>query len=132
MSQENLEVVRRTFELWNRGDLTEWAAMHHPNVVVVPPEGWPEGEQLRSRDGWLAQALRLMDSWDTQRVEISRIVRGDDGVLVLFRWITRGKGSQIDLIADMGAVATVRDGLITQFVYFTDQAEALEAAGLLE
>ncbi len=56
MSQADVELVCRSFDLWNRGDLTEWIAVHHPDVVVVPPDGWPEGAQtLFSRDEWLAR-----------------------------------------------------------------------------
>jgi ketosteroid isomerase-like protein len=132
MSQENVEVVRRQFEAWNRDDLTEWALTHHPEVVVVPPEGWPEGEEPHSRDEWLAQAARLRESWTEQRIEVKRIADAGDRVLVLFNWITKGKGSHIALETDMGCVATVNDRLITHLVYFTDHAQALEAVGLSE
>jgi ketosteroid isomerase-like protein len=132
MSQENIEVVRRLFELWNRGDLTEWSLMHHPEVVIVPPDGWPEGEQSRSREEWMAQARRLTDSWAEQRIEVKRIVDAGESVLVLFSWVTRGKGSDIPLVTDMGSVAVVQDGLVTRSMFFTDQAEAIKAVGLSE
>jgi ketosteroid isomerase-like protein len=133
MSQADVELVYRSFDLWNRGDLTEWIAGHHPEVVVVPPDGWPEGAQtLVSRDEWLAQALRLTDSWAEQHFEIQRVADAGDSVLVLFRWITRGKGSDIPLVTDMAGVATVQDGLVTRWVFFNDPSEALEAVGLSE
>jgi ketosteroid isomerase-like protein len=34
MSKENLELVRRSFEAWNRRDLTSWWAFVHPGVEV--------------------------------------------------------------------------------------------------
>jgi ketosteroid isomerase-like protein len=133
MSQADIELVCRSFDLWNRGDLTEWIAVHHPDVVVVPPDGWPEGAQtLFSRDEWLAQAVRLIDSWAEQRFEIQRVAEAGDSVLVLFSWITRGKGSDIPLVTDMAGVATMHDGLVTRWVFFNDPAEALEAVGLSE
>jgi ketosteroid isomerase-like protein len=132
MSQENVEIVRRQFELWNRDDLTAWALTHHPDVTVVPPAGWPEGEPLGSREEWLAQAALLRDSWTEQRIEVRRIADAGDRVLVLFTWVTKGKGSHIPLETDMGCVATVDRGLIAHLVYFTDYAQALEAVGLAE
>ena len=132
MSQENIEVVRRIFELWNRGDLTAWISMHHPEVIIVPPDGWPEGQQARSREEWMAQARRLTDSWAEQHIEVKQIVDSGDSVLVLFSWITRGKGSDIPLVTDMASVATVHDGLVTRSMFFTDPAKALEAVRLSE
>ena len=130
MSRENVELIRHVFEMWNRGDLAAWGLMHHPDVVVIPPDGWPEGEQVQSRDEWLAQAMRLTDSWEDQRIEIQTMRDAGDTVVVVFDWITRGKGSHIDLVSEMACVATVRDGLIARLAYFLDRAEALTAVGL--
>ena len=132
MSQENVEIVRRSFDAWSAGDLARWGSMHHPDVVVVPPDGWPEGEQPHSREEWLAQAARLIDSWTEQRVEVRRIHDVGGRVVALFEWITRGKGSHIELRTDMALVATVRGGLITRAVYYANHVEALEAVGLSE
>jgi len=130
MSQENLEVMRRSFDAWNAGDLARWGAMHHPKVEVTPPDGWPESEPPRSREEWLAQAGRLIDSWASQRVDVVRIQDAGGRVVGLFEWVTRGKGSDIDLVTEMALIATVENGLITRAVYYASHAEALEAVGL--
>jgi ketosteroid isomerase-like protein len=132
MPQQNVEVVRRAFDAWNAGDLAQWGEMHHPEVVVVPPDGWPEGEPPRSREEWLAQAGRLIDSWAEQRVDVVGIHDVGERVVGLFEWVTRGKGSHIGLVTEMALIATVRDGLITRAVYYVSHAEALEAVGLSE
>jgi ketosteroid isomerase-like protein len=132
MSQENVKLVRRSFDAWNVGDLGRWISMHHPEVEVVPPEGWPEAEAPSSREEWLAQARRLLDSWAEQRVEPTQIIGTGERVVALFEWVTRGKGSHIDLMTEMALIATVRDGLITRAAYYNDHAEALQAVGLSE
>jgi ketosteroid isomerase-like protein len=132
MSRENVELVRRSFDVWNVGDLAGWISMHHPEVEVVPPDGWPEAEPPRSREDWLAQARRLIDSWAEQRVEPKRIVDRGEHVVVLFEWVTRGQGSHIDLMTEMALIATVRGGLITRAAYYNSHAEALQAMGLPE
>lgn len=132
MSQEAVELMRRSFDAWNAGELDLWISLHHPEVEVVPPDGWPEGEPPRSREEWLVQAHRLIDSWAEQRVEPREIVDTGDRVLVLFDWIARGQGSQIDLDTEMALIATVHDGQITRAVYYTGHAEALAAVGLSE
>lgn len=130
MSQENVETLRRAVEAWNAGDLARWVSMHHPDVVVLPPDGWPDGATALSREEWLAQAHRLIDSWAEQRIKVTRIHDAGERVVALFEWVTRGKGSQIDLVTDMALIATVRDGLITRTIYYANHAEALEAVGL--
>ena len=127
---EPSEVVLRSFDAWNAGDLGGWLSLHHPDVVVIPPDGWPESEEPRSREAWRVQAQRLIDSWAEQRIELTRVQAAGERVLVLFEWITRGKGSSIELVSRMALVATVRDGLISRAEYYVDHDEALEAAGV--
>jgi ketosteroid isomerase-like protein len=130
MSQENVEVFRRVLDAWNRGALGEWKPMYHPDVVAVPPEGWPEGEQTEGFDAWLRQARRLTDSWDEQRIDVEELREADDRVLAVFRWIVRGKDSHIGLDTRMAAVVTVRRGKIARLEFFPDREQALEALGL--
>jgi ketosteroid isomerase-like protein len=73
MAQENLEVVRRQFELWSEGRLDAWAQHWDRGVLVMAPEGWPEGPEFRGLDAWRRQAERLRDSWDEARVEVDDI-----------------------------------------------------------
>jgi hypothetical protein len=42
MSQENVEIVQATVEAWNAGDMDARRELHDPDVIVRPPEGWPE------------------------------------------------------------------------------------------
>src|SRR4051794_37441200 len=42
MSQENIEIVRSTFEAWNAGDMKGLREPLGPDVVMRMPEGWPE------------------------------------------------------------------------------------------
>ena len=42
MSQENVEIVRRGFEVWNAGDMDSFRELCDPGVIWRGPEGWPE------------------------------------------------------------------------------------------
>lgn len=130
MSQGNVELVRRVFDAWNEGAFSDWISLHHPNVVVIPPEGWPEGQAPDSREAWASQAMRLMDSWEEQRLEVDDLREVGGRVLVLFRWITRGKDSGIEMETPMSVVAEVKDGMLGHLNYFVGHEEALEAVGL--
>jgi ketosteroid isomerase-like protein len=133
MSQENVEIVRRQFELWSQGNLDEWARHWDPDVIVVGPEGWPEGDTYRSLDAWRRQAERLRDSWEEARAEVDEIRPvGDDRVVTRFRYVTRGRDPGMSFDTAMAAAFFLRDGKIIRAQYYWDIAEALEAAGLSE
>jgi len=42
MSQENVEIVRRGIEAWNRGDMDAFRELHDPDAVLRPVSDWPE------------------------------------------------------------------------------------------
>jgi ketosteroid isomerase-like protein len=133
MSQDNVEIVRRQFELFSEGDLDESAQDWDPEVVVTPPKGWPEGEDLLGIEAWRRQAERLRDSWDEARVEVDDIRPvGDDQVLVRIPYVTRGTDTGMSFDTPMAAVFLLRGGKIIRAQYFWDYTEALEAAGLSE
>jgi ketosteroid isomerase-like protein len=130
MSDENVRMVREAFDAFG----TEEAVPYwDENVIVTPPEGWPEGGEVRGLDAWRRQLQRLRDSWESPQIEIDQIRPvGDDQVLTLFRYITTGKDSGIPFDTPMGSLHTIRNGKIVRADFFRSPAKALEAAGLLE
>ena len=48
MSQENVEIVRRALQAWNRNDWETLMASYAPDVIAVPPPEWPEAESART------------------------------------------------------------------------------------
>lgn len=118
------------YAAWNEGAFEDWKAMHHPDVVVMPPEGFPESEPSADREAWFTQAMRLTDSWEEQRIDIEDVEELSGGrVLATFCWITKGKDSGIRLDTPMACITTVRDGMIVRQEFFLDRGEARRAAG---
>src|SRR5947207_5909479 len=132
MSQENVEIVRRWIELWNRSDLATFATVHDPNVVVVPPEGWPDGEISRGREAWARQVIRLKDSWGADRIVPDQLHDTGSNVIMHNRWTTTGKDSGIDFEAQFWVVLTFSTGGILRIEFFLDRTRALEDVGLSE
>jgi ketosteroid isomerase-like protein len=132
MSQENVEIVRRFTEYWNDRDWAALRALHHPNVVVLPPDGWPDGEVSRGPDAWIRQIMRLKDSWESDRSEIDQVHEAGSNVLVRHRWTTQGKDSGIGFETGFWVVFTLDAGTITRIQYFLDRSRALKAVGLSE
>ena len=56
----------------------------------------------------------------------------DDKVLVLVRWVGRGKASGAQGEISMAMVWTVREQAVTRIEFFLDRAEALDAVRMPE
>ena len=49
MSEENVELVLKGVEDWNRGDMDAWFGLFDDDAVLRPAEGWPERD-FRGKD----------------------------------------------------------------------------------
>ncbi len=132
MSQENVELVLRMIEIWNRTDWDAAEALMHDDVVMVGPEGWPESETSYGWEASAAQLRRIVEPWEVQRLDLVELKDLGDRVLAEVRWVTQGKDSGIPLETDAAAVCTVREGKLSRIEFYLDQGEARQAAGLSE
>jgi ketosteroid isomerase-like protein len=132
MSQENVEIVLGQWDAWNNGDLDRWAQAWDFEVVVVAPEGWPDGAVERGLGAWRRQAQRLRDSWAEARVVVDEIRDVDDRVVARIRYVTTGGETGIAFETPMAVVLLLNERKITRAYFAWTMAEALEAAGLTE
>ena len=130
MSQENVELVRKGSEHWNRGDMDAWFALFDDDAVLRAAEGWPERD-FRGKD-----AVRFFYEGFAEAVgtdtEIEELI--DAGEVVVTRCRAHVTGAKSGLEGDMrfSQVTTFRDGKVVLNEFFWDHEEALEAAGLRE
>jgi ketosteroid isomerase-like protein len=133
MSEENVELVRRAVEAYQRRDGQALRTMTHRDCEVFTlTEGETEGEPFRGHAGideWLEHEF---DPWDEFRVEPTEIRDVDDRVLMRSRVTARGKGSSVELNAEAGTVFEFRDGKIFRMRAYLDWHRALDAVGLRE
>jgi ketosteroid isomerase-like protein len=135
MSQENVKIVRRNFELWSEGADDELAHRLAPDVewrhnigAGTPLEGIYRG---RAEVLELFDAIR--DSFGVARFELEELRDlSPTEVLVLGQLHLEGRGSGAAVSTPFGAVVEVIDGLATRQRYWTDRSSALEAVGLRE
>jgi ketosteroid isomerase-like protein len=135
MSQEKVDVVRRSCEAWARGDLVAWLETLHPEIVWDSShfEGWLEASVFRGRDevrGFLVD--EWLASWDRYEARVEEVAEAGDRVLVLWRQSMVGPGGGVPLVVHTAQLCSVRDARVTRIDNYTDQAEALKAAGLRE
>jgi ketosteroid isomerase-like protein len=131
VSQQNLEVVGRTFEAVGRRDWASVAAELDPDVEIEDRD-IPDADEYRGRDGFFTWLERWGSSWESWRIEdIELRAAGDDTVVALFRMTATGKGSGIEMRRADAMVYGLRDGKIVNVVYYNDQSAALEDAGMV-
>ena len=132
MSQENVEIVRRAIEAFNRRDLDARFATAHPDVEV----DWSRSRGVEA--GIYRGREETRRFWSTFYASFDRIVAVPEeliehGDYVIVRDRTRLWGRDgIEVEARNVGLVTVRDGLIVQWRLCRDRAEALKAVGLEE
>ena len=131
MSQENVGIVRRGFEVWNAGDMDALRELYDPAIIWRPAEGWPEPGPYAGREAVMRQLEQLRETWDTDTFQlIGDFIDVGDRVAVRFIW--HGAGSGPDSNIEGTGLYTVRKGRIVAIEFFWDHAEALDILRLSE
>ena len=134
MSQENVEIARRSLALLSQGDEAAWDEMP-PEFVFDFSRRLIDPVVLRGRDemrAWMERE-RQMSEGGHVGFEPKELIDAGDKVLALVRVSARGKASGVPVEAHVWAVYRFSDGKLVEWTYFgDDRAAAFEAAGLLE
>ena len=131
MSQENVEIVKRAFEAYVRGDAEQALGHLHPEVVIDFSARGDTTAQ-RGRDQVMPLVTEWTSTWDDYREELDEIRDLGDQVLVVTTQTGRGKGSGVEIANQWAFLVVVEDGLITRFTGYANPSAAIEAAGLSE
>jgi ketosteroid isomerase-like protein len=134
MSQENVEIVRRTTDAYNAGDREASFDFIAKDVEIYPDARFAEGKPFRGREEFKRFLADLDQGWEGGGTGVIKEVFpvGDDRVVARGEWGGKGRASGIDLRSSLTAIYTIEDGKIIKIEYFFDHADALEAAGLRE
>lgn len=126
MSQENVEIVRRGLEAYQRGDLDAAAAIYADDVVFKPAEEAPIG----GREAVLSYIRRWEEPWDDYELRTEEFIDAGECVLVTIHVKGRGTTSGIEVDARSHQVYSLRDGKLIRMDEYLVREEALAAAGL--
>ena len=131
MSRQNVEIVRRQTEAWQRGDLETLLTFYAEDVVARVFGGPHGGAVYHGGTG----VLRLVEVWIGAFTDYWIEIDDDyldvgDHVVQLYREGGRGKRSAVSVKRDGAHVFTLRNGKIVAVDTYADREQALEAAGL--
>ena len=134
MSPENVEVVRRGFELFQNGQIDAWIETLDSelewDISAHPLPDFPNTGS--GRDAFVGHMATYVSGWNDYEVSISELIDRGDEVVVIQHERARMRGSELTLDRDLPVVLTVRDSRVGRFRVFKTPEQALEAAGLSE
>lgn len=132
MASAPVELVRKIYERWERGDFSD-ASWADPEIEFVSVDG-PDPASGRGIAQMSAQWRAVLSAWEHLRAEPEEYRELDDGrVLVLARNYGRGKASglEVDQLSTRGAnIFEIRDGRVTRRLNYWDPTRALADLGI--
>ena len=136
MSKENVETVRRSFDVWNSvwnsGDIERILPLYTADVVFHSAVKDLVGKTYRGKHALRRFLEGLHDEMSSFEWRIEELIDGGDRVVTFHSVTTTGPASGIEVTRPLAGVFEIRDGLIASVWIFLDRNEALEAAGLSE
>jgi ketosteroid isomerase-like protein len=132
MSQQNVDSVRRGLDAFNRADKAAWLAEFDSDAVMIPARQWPENAPIRGAEAIWDFYNAVGGTWADGASGAGEVIDSADKVLVNYRREARGRASGAAVEFNYWQVATFRKEKAVRLEWFTNRAEALEAAGLSE
>jgi ketosteroid isomerase-like protein len=133
MSQENVEIVRRSTDAYNRRDLDGILEHWAPDAVVdwSNSHGFDAGV-YRGHGEIRAFWQRLLEAFEEVRIELVEPIEVEGGPLIVENVAYMQGRDGIEVQARSAWLITIRDGETTSLTLYQTKQEALEAAGLSE
>jgi ketosteroid isomerase-like protein len=132
MSQENVELVRRAYDLVSRGDIAGLGAIIGPGFELHENVLAPDAAVYHGNEGLKKWVDASLEAFVDFRFEPERFIERGDWVFAPVHAYGRGKGSGAPFTARYVTAFKFRFGKAVFAASYRDLAEALEAVGLSE
>ena len=132
MSEENVEIVRRGMDAFNRGDLDDVLGDYARDVEWHTTGEFADERVYRGHAGVDRLWAQLSEDMEELSISASDMRAAGDRMFAAGTLRGRGKRSKADFEQPFWYAFTFRDGLIVRVVVYLDPEEALEAVGLSE
>jgi ketosteroid isomerase-like protein len=132
VSQENVEIVRRMFEHFRRGDVGRTAESMSDDVLCVTAPDQPDAQVFSGRAEFVAYGQSWLEVFDEYEVETIEFFDKGDYVVVVGHIRARGRSSGAEIESDDAWLYRLRDGKVIEYRECGTREQALEAAGLRE
>ena len=130
MSQENLEIVRRAFEAFQRGGPDAMLDLFSDHVITYRAD--PDGATFDGKAGFRDAAADWTEDFSEWQVLPQEFIDLGERVLVRVLQIAQGRSSGVRVEEDYWFLFELTGGEVSKLSFYSRHAEALEAAGLRE
>jgi ketosteroid isomerase-like protein len=130
MSEENVEIVRRAYAAFERGDV--YAVLNDADPDLITYRADPEARTWHGPDGFLQALADWTEGFDEFSATAEEFIDAGDSVIVRVHQTARGQTSGVPVEADFWFLHTLGNAKVTRVDIFASKAPALEAAGLRE
>jgi uncharacterized protein len=128
-----VDIVRRVIDAWNRNQQERAIRYLDPNVVFDATRRRINPKTYNGAEGMRAMLADRDEVWAEFRLEPDEFVDAGDSIVVIGRWVGKGKGSGIEVRQPVAHLFRLTDGRIVRAeISYADRGEALKAAGLRE
>jgi ketosteroid isomerase-like protein len=134
VSEKNIEIVRRTCELWSRGDLEATLDLIAPDARWEPSGKFiGSGQTYNGHEGVQEFWEIFREAWtgiSLEPVEFNEL--DENRLLTRTRFRGTGRASGIETEAELFVIWTLEGDKVSRYQSFGNRDEALKAAGLSE
>jgi ketosteroid isomerase-like protein len=130
MSQENVEVVRRSFEAFQRGGPDAMLDLFSDDVITYRAE--PDGATFDGKAGFRDAAADWTEDFSEWQVLPQEFTDLGERVLVRVLQIAQGRNSGVRVEENYWFLFELTGGKVSKLSFYSRHTEALEAAGLSE
>ncbi len=133
MARDNVETVRRAYEIFARGDREAAMQLLDPGVVWYPAVDLLTRQSIYHGPEAVCDLVfdeipSLLEGFHTELLEVHDVA--DDRVLAIARLGGRVAGNETEVRQTFGQLFHVRDGRAVRMESYPSRREALEAVGL--
>lgn len=131
MSQENIEVVRHTFDALVRQAYPEAARGFRDDAVWQNTAAFPGPRRCVGPEAIIDFWVTLSEDFDESAGDIERLLEREDAVVIGVHSSGRGRTSGAPIDVRWAAVFEVRDAQIAHVEVHGDWSKALKAVGFI-
>lgn len=134
MSEDNVELIRRIYDAWNRGDVESTFEVFDHDIEWILPEGGLNSGIYRGHDAVRELLEGYLEALDFLRPEPERFFDAPGRVVAFIRTSIRGKGSGAEATVRPAHLWAIRKGKVVRMEVFptAERGKALEVLELQE
>jgi ketosteroid isomerase-like protein len=132
MSEENVEIVRRGHDAFERGDLTAALELVDPDLVSYVAAPLPDAFEYHGPEGMLQMFGNWTEGFNDYVQRAEEFIDAGDHVIARVHQTATGSESGVPVEQRVWFLHTVRNGKLVRLGVHDSKQQALEAAGASE